>query len=182
VLVVFAGGPFLVPLLWGGEYAGVLPHLLLVSPAVLAQPLVRTALSLAVVESRLRRNLELGLVSVTTFAAAAWLLVPRLGALGVTAAIVVSSVVLAVVAIAHLRTTAVLAQARGGRHLLAAAPAAVMLVATRGSVWGAALGIPLYVALLFGLGVLRWNELRFAASALLRERRAVDGVGTEAGR
>ena len=165
VLGTFACGPWAVRTLWGPEFLGVIPNLLLVAPAVLTQPYVRTALSLAVVESRLRRNLVLGAVAVGVFAAAALLLVPRFASLGATAALLASSFATALVAVRQLRRSGVLAAARSARHLAAAAAPAGVLALTGGAPWGALVAAPLYLALLAALGVVTRQELRALADA-----------------
>lgn len=160
VLGVFAVGPWAVRTLWGEAFLGVIPNLLLVAPAALTQPFVRTALSLAVLESRLRRNLELGLVAVGSFVVACWLLVPRFGSFGATAALLVASFSSAAAAAVHLRGSGILAVARTRRHLCVAAAPAAVLIAAGGAPWAAAAAVPLYVVLLSATGVVRWGELR----------------------
>lgn len=169
VLVVFAAGPWAVRTFWGPQFAGVVPNLLLVAPAALSQPFVRTALSLAVLETRLRRNLELGAAAVAVFCLAAWALVPTLASLGATAALVASSFACAFVAFLRLRPTGVLAAARTRRHLLAVAAPAALLVAAHGAEWAAAAAVPLYLASLFALGVVRRDELLVLVASFRRE-------------
>jgi O-antigen/teichoic acid export membrane protein len=176
VLVVFAAGPWAVRTLWGVEFLGVVPNLLLVAPAALSQPFVRTALSLAVVEGRLRRNLALGASAVVAFVAAAWLLVPRFAAFGATAALLVASVASALVAILQLRGSGVLAVARASRHALVAAAPAGLLLATGGAAWGAAAAIPLYLALLALARVVTREEIARLADSLRRRRVAGPAV------
>jgi O-antigen/teichoic acid export membrane protein len=168
VLATFAGGPWAVRALWGPEFLGVVPNLLLVAPAVLSQPYVRTALSLAVIESRLRRNLVLGGVAVGVFVAVAALLVPRFASLGATAALLAASFASAFVAALQLRGTGVLDAARSGRHLLAVAPPAAILALTAGAFWGSVGAALLYLALLGPFGVLTRQELGALAAALRR--------------
>jgi O-antigen/teichoic acid export membrane protein len=159
VLASFAAGPWAVQHLWGRGFLGVLPNLLLAAPTTLSQPFVRTALSLAVVERRLTRNFELGVAGVAAFVPAAWLLVPRFGAPGATAALLADSLASAGLAIFRLRPTGVLAAARSGRHLAAAALAAGVLLATHGTPLGAVVATALYLGALFALGIVRRDEI-----------------------
>jgi len=160
VLVVFGAGPWAVSHLWGERFLGVIPNLLLAAPTALTQPVVRAALSLAVVESRLLRNLELGGVTVVVFGFTAWLLVPRYASFGATAALVAASLAAALLAIARLRSTGVLAAAHFGRHLLAIALPAAILVGARGASLAALPAALIYFGLLFGLGIVRRDELK----------------------
>jgi len=158
VLGIFTAGPWAVRHLWGARFVGVIPLLLLAAPTTLSQPFVRTALSLAVVESRLLRNLELGLASVAAFVPAAWWLIPRYGARGAAAALLAASFASAGLGIARLRPTGVLVAARTGRHLLAAALPAAILLGGGGAPLAAIAAALIYLGLLFGLGVVHRSE------------------------
>jgi O-antigen/teichoic acid export membrane protein len=168
VLAVFALGPWAVRTFWGEAFRGVVPNLLLVAPAALTQPFVRTALSLAVIESRLRRNLELGAAALAVFVAGCWLLVPRFAGLGATAALVAASLASAGVALLQMRGSGVLAEASCGRHLLVAAAPAVIVVTSGGAPWAAAAAAPVYLALLAAAGVVRRDELRRLLAGIRR--------------
>ncbi len=170
VLAVFVAGPWAVRHLWGERFLGVVPNLLLVAPATLALPFVRTMLALAVVESRLLRNFELGLAGLAVFVPAAWLLVPRYGGLGATGALLAASFASGLAAILRLRSTGVLAAARSGRHLLAAGAAAGVLLLTRGTPFGAIAAGLAYGTLVLALGIVRRGELALLARQILGHR------------
>ncbi len=171
VLASFAAGPWAVLHLWGERFLGVIPNLLLAAPTTLSQPFVRTALSLAVVERRLARNFELGIAGFAAFLPTAWLLVPRLGARGATAALLAASLASALVAIFRLRSTGVLTAACSGRHLIAAGIAAGILALTRGAPVGAIAATLAYGALLFALGIVRRDELALVLAQFRFRRR-----------
>jgi O-antigen/teichoic acid export membrane protein len=168
VLVVMALAPLAVERLLGEEYLGVLPNLSIVALAALAAPLIRTALARAVVGIRLVRTAVLGAVLVGTFAVAAAVLIPRYGAAGASAALVVANFAAAAVAMFQIRGSGVLREARMPRQLAAAAaPAALLLVAGR-SPMAAAAAAALYLIAVFALRIVEWRDLRkIAAAALL---------------
>jgi len=168
VLTAYALGPWAVRTFWGEQFLGVVPNLLLVAPTALGVPYVRTALSLAVVETRLARNLQLGLVAVGAFVAAAAALVPSFGSRGASAALVAAIGAAAVAASFQMRATGVLAAARAGRHLAAAAAAGALLAAAGGSPLAAVAAAVVYGALLFALGVVRRAELAALAAGIWR--------------
>jgi O-antigen/teichoic acid export membrane protein len=172
VLFVFLCGPLAVRVLWGEEYLAVIPNLLLVAPAALFVPYTRTALSLAVIENRLGRNLQLGLVAVVTFLAIAWLLVPALASRGASTALVTALAATALVAFLQMRRSSVLAAATAPRHLLVQGVAAGVLAAFGGSPLGAAFATASYVVLLFAVGVVTWPELRDLARRIAFPQRA----------
>lgn len=159
VLAMFGLGPWAVPTLWGERFAGVVPILLVAAPAALVVPIVRTALSAAVIERRLVRNLQLGTVAVAVYAASAAFLIPADGARGGAAALLVAVGATAATAIFQMRATGIPAAARLGRHALALGAAGAVLAALGGAPLGAAAAAPVYLALVFALGVLERREL-----------------------
>jgi O-antigen/teichoic acid export membrane protein len=164
VLVVFGVGPWVVPVFWGERFAGVVPLLLVSAPAALAVPTIRTALSAAVVDRRLARNLQLGGVAVAVYAPVALVALPRWGGRGAAAALVVAVGAAAALAILQMRGTGIPSAARLGPHGIALAAAAAALLIPGGTPLAAAGSALLYVGLLFALRVLEPGEL----GALLR--------------
>lgn len=165
VLVVPAVAPLLVAKLFGEAYLGVIPNLRIVSCAVLGAPIVRTALSYAVLRVRVARSAALGAAAVASFAATAMLLVPARGATGASIAIAVSSLAAAALALLQIRGTAILSGARIGRQLWAAAPPAAILLLLGASPPVAAVAAGLYVALVLALRILDRGDLRRIAIA-----------------
>jgi O-antigen/teichoic acid export membrane protein len=168
VFLCFAAGPWAVRTLWGESFLGVVPNLLIVAPAAVAVPFTRCALSLAVIESRLRRNFELGLAAMVGFAVTAVLLVPRLESRGASAAVVVGLGAAALTGLRHLRSSGVLANARLGRHVLAAALGLGLLALGGGTPVAALGGAALYLAALFAFGVLEVGEVVALAGRIVR--------------
>jgi O-antigen/teichoic acid export membrane protein len=178
VLGVYATGPWVVRVLLGEPFLGVLPNLHIAVTAALPVPFIRTALSLAVVESRVVRNLQLGIVAVGVFCLSAWLLIPRLGSPGASTAVLVAIAAAAIVATWQMRRSGVLREARAGRQLLAAAaPAAVLAAAGIGFLTSLAAAL-LYTAIVFGLRIASWRELKELLEQSGRARRPA-AVGPE---
>jgi O-antigen/teichoic acid export membrane protein len=159
VLAAFALGPWAVPALWGERFRGVVPLLLIGAPAALAVPTIRTALSLAVIDGRLARNLQLGATAVTIYALAAILAVPRWGARGAAAALDLAVAAAAVVALVQMRGTGIPAAARLGRHAVALAAGGGVLAALGFGPAAAVAAAAAYGGLLFGLRVVERDEL-----------------------
>jgi O-antigen/teichoic acid export membrane protein len=165
VLAVLAVARFSVELLFGAAYLPVVPNLSIVALAALGAPFVRTALSYAVLRVRVARSGALGLVSVGGFVVAAALLIPRYASLGASIAVVVGSLAGAVVSIAQIHGSGILAEARWKLQLVAAAPPAVLLlIAGPAPLVAAGAGV-LYLALVFALRVAEWKDLRQVAVA-----------------
>ena len=167
VLLVFTAAPAAVRILLGDAYLGVLPNLSIVALAALGAPIVRTALSLAVVRTHLARSAALGIVAVGAFAGAAALLIPSHGAAGASLAVVAGTFGATAVALLQIRGSGILGEARMARQLAAAVAPAVILLAmgTGPAVAGAAAA--LYVVLVFALRILDRSDLRQLARAAL---------------
>ena len=171
VLTVLVLAPTAVPLLLGSEYLGVLPNLYIVALAALPAPLIRSALSLAVVRSRLKLNFLLGGVAIVVFVLAALVLVPAYASRGASVSLVLAIVSAGIVAALQMRRSSVLVEARLGRHLLIGAVAGCFILLAGPSPIVASVATVLYLVFLNVLAVIRWHELRqlvFARGPLRR--------------
>lgn len=160
VLAVLALGPWGVETLLGKDYLPVLPNLYIVALAALFVPYVRCAISLAVVEDRVRFVLRLGLLSVAVFGASVALLVPDYASRGASVAVVLAVVSASVAAVLEIRRTDVLEIARSRRQLFAAAPPAALILWAGPSPLAAVAAAVIYLALLLALRVTSREEIR----------------------
>lgn len=109
---VVVAAPPTVMLLLGESFLDVLPHLYVLSAAVIAVPVLRTALAFAVVIGRVRLNLQLGVVAMATFGVVAYTAIPRLGPVGAAVAVAAAIGAASIAGALQIRETGVLREAK----------------------------------------------------------------------
>ena len=162
---VVAAGPKLVSVLLGDSYLGVVPHMYVLSIAVLGIPVLRTAVAFSVVVGRVGLNVQLGLVAVVVFGVAALALIPKYGAIGASVAVVASIMSSSIIGAMQIRKTGVLSEARVATQSMVAVASGAILLLGSFSLITAIGAAAAYVGISLALKVIQPRELQ----QLLRE-------------
>ena len=164
---IVAAAPQAVVLLLGDSFLDVLPHMYVLSAAVVAVPVLRTALAFAVVIGRVRLNLQLGVVAMATFGVVALFTIPRLGPVGASVAVATAIGAASVAGALQIRGAGVLREAKLPTQLALAAVCSLPMI-----VYGLRSLPAIFSAILFaGASVLLGTVQRAELATLLRESR-----------
>ncbi len=166
-------GEWCVTLLWGEEYLPVVSNLKVFALGILAFPLVRTGLSLAILQKQPAKVLPVTAGALVTFLVAAAVLVPPTGSYGASVAVALALGSAGAITCYQFSLATVLAVARFWRHMLIGllALGSVALPSTP-SVASAFLVAGVYVFLLFWSRVVSPKELRRIGQVFLQNNSA----------
>lgn len=172
LLMVHALGEWAVRTAMGEQFLPVVSNLKVLAFGLLPVALIRTGVSLAVVNKKPRRYLAVAVGTLTTFLIIAAVLVPRLGSLGAAVAIALAQGCAAVITYFQFPLVPVLAVARYGRIVLLGFVAlgvlgALGLTSNPPALMGL-VAIVIYIILLFWGKVLGAQEIRQIGQILVR--------------
>jgi O-antigen/teichoic acid export membrane protein len=161
LFIIHIVGPWLVKLVWGKEYLPVVANLKVLALGLLAFPLVRTGVSLAILLKQPVKVLQVTAAALVTFLLAAAILVPRSGSYGVSQAVALALGVAGVGTYLQFSLAQVLAFACFWRNLILGfvALSALALTSTPPLLLGL-IAFVLYIMLLFGGKVVSAKEIR----------------------